>query len=424
MILEVLKNCRRALRRPGYLNDVGWLASAALLTQIITLGSAPIFSRLFRPEEFAIQNLFNQAVGIFAIIATWRYDCLVQIPGRTSDATRLEHLVLFFGVFWVIMLTPILWLFSDHLGEWTGAGSLGDWLILVPVSAVALSLSVAIQARAQRERKFRLSGEAEIAGKLGILAAVILGFFLLPGPGGLVLGGLAGSCLKIAWLMKNRKNITFGGLRNYLFLARKYFKAGGFLVLSHIFLSITTAIPSFFIASNYGLFELGQFAIAYQVISLPSVLIASAIGSVYFQRASERRAEGRAFGDLWLATARALLLIGIPVYTVAVFSLPYLIPLVFGHSWDSAGAYASILAIGAFFSFITGPLDRACLVVNAWLYVPIWHAARACTTALVALVAAYEGWGMELFLAALVFQQGVLYLIDYFMERHFAYVPP
>ena len=185
-------------------------------------------------------------------------------------------------------------------------------------------------------------------------------------------------------------------------------------------MSGTAIVPSLFIAREFGTPSLGQFAMAASTICFPTVLIGNAIGQVYYQRAAQLWAVGDNFASLWRITAKRLIFIGLPIYATLVFLSPWLYPIVFGASWVQAGEFASLLSISAFFSFITSPLDRACLVVHAWKYIPAWHAARLLTTGLVAWLSWFIGWAIEEFLQALVLQMSILYLIDYVIQCRFA----
>jgi hypothetical protein len=95
-------------------------------------------------------------------------------------------------------------------------------------------------------------------------------------------------------------------------------------------------------------------------------------------------------------------------------------PLIFGQAWTNTEYYATIIAVNACLSFITSPLGRACLVVNVWWYMPIWHNARTMSTGLVAWLAWVNGWSFEVFLLMLVVQMSTLYLIDYCAEWRFS----
>jgi hypothetical protein len=59
-------------------------------------------------------------------------------------------------------------------------------------------------------------------------------------------------------------------------------------------------------------------------------------------------------------------------------------------------------------------------VVGAWLYIPLWHAARAVSTGLVAWWAWRAGWTLQEFVPALVVQMSLLFLIDYAAQYRFA----
>jgi O-antigen/teichoic acid export membrane protein len=222
------------------------------------------------------------------------------------------------------------------------------------------------------------------------------------------------------WLYRETRWSKFGVSGDFRRLFRKYFSLGGSLMVSHVLLSCTTVIPSIFIAKQYGDEILGQFSLAYQAVCLPSSLLGGAIGSVFYQRASECWAQGGSFSDVWKTTAKKLIFIGAPIYSVAVVSLPWVFPVFFGKVWETAGLFAAILSISAFFSFVTSPLDRACLVVGAWLYVPLWHASRALTMLLVVTISGYYKFGMMTFLLMYSAQQIMLYLVDFWAEWKFS----
>jgi|GEM_PF-973927 len=408
-----------------YWKDIAWLSSGTAAAQAITLATLPVFSRLFTPSDFAVQNLFSQVAGFVTIAATLRFEYFVQLPREHRDGALLVRLVAILGLLSTAMLTPLAWWFRETIARWAGHAALAPWLVFVPLTGAAISLSVSLQGGAQRRGLFRRSGEAEVAGKVGYAGTVFAGWLVLPGAAGLVLGSLATPLGKIAWLWRGPLRESRGRFADLLRLAREYARMAGSLALSSGLYACTVAIPALFIAHVYGSATLGQYALASMVVCLPSTLLGNAIGSVFYQRAAERWAQGANFADIWGSTARKLLFIGLPLYGVAVLTLPWLLPLLFGSVWRPAGYYGAVLAIGSFFNFISSPMEKACLVVRAWWYVPLWHAARVLTTAMAAAMALLLGWGMATFIVALVVQQVLLYLVDFFAEWRFSRrVPP
>ncbi len=430
----MIQDAVRRLKSSPYWRDVAWLASGNAMAQAIGVVAMPFLTRLYSPTDFALQNLFLQVMGFAVALLTWRYEYFVQLPKEDIYATRLLRLVLCLGTLGSVLTTPILWLFQDTLADWLGVPMLKTWLVFVPFTAALISFSIAIQNFAQRQGQYRHSSLSELANKGTYVGTALAGYWIFPTPAGLIMSTGLGAISKIIWLsrlwtnepvIENRRlNILpcldtkkTGSMR---LIARIYFRLSGSMVVSHLLLSCTAIIPSLFIARAYGNENLGQFALVASTIYLPSGLIGSAIGQVYYQRAAERRSTGKSFGDLWYVTAKKLIFVGLPIYTILAIISPWVYPFIFGASWVDAGRYASLMAIGAFFSFTTSPLDRGCLVVDAWWYVLGWHFSRALTTALVAWLAWVYSWNIYIFLTALIIQMSLMYLIDYWMNWRFS----
>lgn len=430
----MIQDTFRRLKSSPYWRDIAWLASGNAMAQAIGVVAMPVLTRLYSPADFALQNLFLQVMGFAVVLLTWRYEYFIQLPKEDIDAAGLLGLVLGLGIVGCAVATPLIWVFQDILANWMGVPTLKTWLVFVPVTAALISFSIAIQHFTQRRGQYRHSSLSELANKGSYVGTALAGYWILPAPAGLMMSTAAGAIGKIIWLSRQwthglgiesrRSNIfprldakKIGSMHR---IASTYFRLSGSMVVSHLLLSCTAIIPSLFIARVYGNESLGQFALVASTIYLPSGLIGSAIGQVYYQRAAERWSTGKSFSDLWRATAKRLIFVGVPIYTILAILSPWVYPFLFGGLWVDAGRYASLMAIGAFFSFATAPLDRGCLVVDAWWYVLGWHLSRALTTGFVAWLAWIYGWDIILFLTALVLQMSLMYILDYWANWRFA----
>lgn len=408
------------------------------MAQVIGVMAMPVLTRLYSPADFALQNLFLQVMGFAVVLLTWRYEYFVQLPKEDIDSVGLLGLVLGLGIVGCAVATPLVWVFEDILANWMGVPTLKTWLVFVPLTATLISFSIAIQHLTQRQGQYRHSSLSELANKGSYVGIALAGYWILPAPTGLMMSTAVGAIGKIMWLSRqwtHRQGIEIPNPINFLPLddkkighllriARRYLRLSGSMVVSHLMLSCTAIIPSLFIARVYGNESLGQFALVASTIYLPAGLIGGAIGQVYYQRAAESWSTGKSFNDLWCATAKRLIFVGIPIYTILAIFSPWIYPFIFGAMWVEAGRYASLMSIGAFFSFATSPLDRGCLVVDAWWYVVGWHMTRAVTTGVVAWLAWKFGWDIFQFLFALVLQMSLMYLIDYWMNWRFASLVP
>ncbi len=401
------------------------------MAQLIGIGAMPIITRLYTPHDFALSNIFLQTVSFMTIIITWRYEHFIQLPKDDRESDALLSLVIFLGAIGCLIATPATYFFKDMLAAWLNNIDMAKWIYFAPITAATMSFALAFQYRIQREQNYRKSGLAEIINKSGYVSSCFVGYWFLLGSVGLIFATAIGSLVKLIFLVISRRTkehklneATPYNLANTLSkiksLAKKYWRRSFSLVCSHIMLAVTGGIPVFFIAKTFGNEVLGQYSLVISTLYLPTSLIGNAIGQVYYQRAASRFSQGNNFVDIWRSTAKRLVFVGIPLYLAVMLISPWAYPIVFGQAWQDAGHYAAILSIAGFFSFITTPLDRACLVVNAWRYVLFWHSVRALSTGLVTWAAILNHWGFYNYLEMLVAQMSIMYLLDFFAEWRFS----
>jgi O-antigen/teichoic acid export membrane protein len=406
-------------QRSQYWKDVTWLVSGNVVAHFITLATMPVLSRLYAPSDFALLSLFTTGVG-FVSLVTMRYEYMVPLPSEDADGWRICQLVLRIGILATLLLTPIAWLFRQWIAAWVENRALAPWLLLMPCTAVLIPVGVAAQGWAQRQGRYDQSGTAEAVEKGLRNASSVALRMVVTGPSGLILGSVAGLAGKVVYVFQRdlrRLLAPTGGLRRVL---RAYRRLCISLSVGQLLLAGTSAIPVVFMAKRFGADTLGQFAVANAMIALPSVLLGTAVGNVYYQRAAASWNRGSSLVGLWKSTARRLVLVGVPAYLALMVALPAFVPLILGQRWHEAGAFASVLSVGALFSFATTPMDRTCLVVGAWWYQPVWHTSRLVTTGLVAWISLAMALSGDGFVKLLVVQQSVLYLVDYWSQWRFS----
>lgn len=423
----MITSLRKRLRGSSYWRDILWQASGNSLAQAIGVLGVPLLTRLYTPHDFALQNLFLQVVSFAAGIITLRYEYFIQLPKEDSDAKHLLHLVLLLGFIACIIFTSIIWFFRDTFSYWLGDATLAPWLIFAPLTALLICYGLALQHSVQRKRNYRKSGLSELVGKSSYILCGTLGSYFSVGALGLIAAPAASALGKVVCLVnltksksisldlleESNKKIVNLKLFNIWRLARTYAHLSSSMFFSHLMLTCMAAIPSIFIARAYGYEVLGKFALVASTIALPSSLIASAIGQVYYQRAAECWAKGESFADIRKSTAKRLIMISLPIYTCVGILSPWVYPLIFGSVWADSGHYASIMCIYTLFSFVSGPLDRTSLIVGAWWYLPSFQTVRVLTAMLVTFLSGSNNWSFDVFLMLYTGQLAFMYLVDY-----------
>jgi teichuronic acid exporter len=411
-------------RVSDYWRDVAWQSSGTTLAHVVSIAGIPVLTRLYTPEDFAIQSLFLQVVNYATALVTWRYEYFVLLPKEEEDVRALNRLVLVLGSSAALAFTPVFWIFRDTLAVPLGNSDVANWLFLVPLTAVLFSWAVAAQNNAQRLADFRTSGFSELVGKLAYVATGILGALAHPGAVGLIVTTAVAAIGKSGFVLLRRPiwrraplRAEAGSVRR---VRRQYGRLATSTVTSHVLSTSAFAIPQIAIAQLYGAEVLGQFALVMATIFLPSGLLGTAIGQVYYQRAAREWAEGRTFFTLWRDMVRKLLLIGTPVYLVGALLSGVAYPFVFGDQWHLAGEFGAWMAIAAFVTFVSAPMDRTCLIVGAASYSMLWGLYRLISAVLMIWLASAFELSPTGFVQAFVAQMCVALGIDLWMSRMFS----
>jgi teichuronic acid exporter len=384
----------------------------------------PVLTRLYTPKDFAVQSLFLQVVTYATALVTWRYEYFVQLPKSDDDVRALNRLVLVLGCITVFASTPLLWIFRDALAAPMGNPDVATWLFLAPSTAVLFSWAVAAQNNAQRLADFRTSGLSELVGKLAYVSTGIVGGLMHPGAVGLVITTAVAAIGKSGFVLLQRPTWRRAPLRTddgaVRRVQRHYGRLATSTVVSHLLSTSAFAIPQVAIARLYGVDVLGQFALALATVFLPSGLLGTAIGQVYYQRAAKQWAEGSAFSTLWRDMVHKLLMIGIPVYAAVALLSEVAYPFVFGDQWHLAGEFAKWMAIAAFVTFVSSPMDRTCLIVGAASYSILWSVYRLLSTLVLVWLASALAFSPLSFIIAFVAQMCLALGIDLWMSYRFS----
>ncbi len=401
-----------------YVRDIAWQFSGNAAAQVLGILALPLLTRLYTPSSFGTLNLFTQIVSALSILITWRYEYLIVIPKEEKESFTIDRIVLTLGLLGVLFFTTVLSVFNFRIVSLIGDPALHQWIVFAPITALLISLSVARQQNVQRSQDYRKSGLSETVSRVAYLGSCFVGRFLFGGIGGLVLAAAFGALAKLVFLcsLTELKRMQVSLVE----VARKHFKLASSMSISHAMLAITSALPALFISGMYGSDSLGQFSLVMSTLCVPSGLIGVAIGQVYYQRAAQKFASGETFERLWFDTTKGLVCIGAPIFIVIFLVAPTIYPLVFGSRWSQSGVLASWLAFPTLFAFITTPLDKGCLIVNAWWYPPAWHLLRVTTTLAVVWYAWSQAASFERFLMILGVQMACMYIVDFFASRSFS----
>ena len=105
--------------------------------------------------------------------------------------------------------------------------------------------------------------------------------------------------------------------------------------------------------------------LANRLCVIPMNFIGTAIGKVYFQKASEiYNNNPEKLFSIYTETTKRLIFLGtIPFIGIIIFS-PILVEIIFGEDWRVSGLIMQIISIGLFLKFVTSPIGTTFTVLD------------------------------------------------------------
>lgn len=347
------------------------LASGTLVAQAIPIAISPLLTRLFSPEELGGFALFVAVITVLGGIAAARYEMAIMLPESQRDAEMLAWLSgTVASLFSLFLLLPCLF-WNIGIAELLGDPTLASVLPWLPLAVWLLTLGAIFSALVSRARHFSSVARANVLKSVGMSGVQVGAGFAGAGVTGLIVGNLLGALMFIGGLYRCVTGERAGPRptrAEFVGLASRYKDFPKYSLWATLANGISVNVLSFLLSTFYSLAALGFYNLVQRVLAAPSAVLGSAIGQVFYQRASvELREKGnmrQSFRGAWLR----LLAISIPPFLIIYLFAEPLFAWVFGESWRVAGTYAEILAPLFWIRFWVSPLSSTNQILqNNWV---------------------------------------------------------
>jgi len=137
---------------------------------------------------------------------------------------------------------------------------------------------------------------------------------------------------------------------------------------SNIISNFKNQLPVFLIEQLWGTHILGFYSVTVRVLQIPTSLLASAIGRVYFHTISKMKRDGISIAEYTFRNLTKAMKIGVmPMALLMGFG--DLLAIVFlGEEWIQAGIFIQILSLQYFFMFLMTTLQGVALTIEKQEY--------------------------------------------------------
>jgi len=347
------------------------LATGTTLSQAIPFLVSPLLTRIYSPEEWGIFSLYMSLAVILITIATGRYELAIILPKSDKEAINIVAVCVFIACCLSVLFLFTVLLFKSNIAMMLGNPQISNWLFFLPLSILIVGVYQSFNYWSNRKSHYKaMSISKVLQTSVAAIAQIVFGLFLLK-PIGLLLGTILGQCAAMISIVRNAlkngnevsifKDINITSMKA---TAVRYINFPKYLIVAHSLNIISIQLPILFLSTIYSSSIVGLFDLAQRTTKLPMILVGSAIGDVFRQKATEDYHQFGNCKEIYLITIKKLILISIIPLIILYFIAPYLFSVFFGDTWRISGEYVRLMTIMLFFQFISSPLSNMYMIAE------------------------------------------------------------
>jgi O-antigen/teichoic acid export membrane protein len=351
------------LKKRSFLADVAFLAGGAAFSQVLSVATSPVLTRLFSPRDYGILAVFSSLLGVLAIVSGGRYEVTIPLPRSESDAVNLLGLCMSVNTLATLVTAALVLVLGNRFAQWTHVPALAGYLWMLPVAVFGAGLYQTLYFWTLRKKNFSALNRTRIFQAVGQSAIQIPGGLLHLGASSLLVGTIASQVLGTGTLLK-RAHLRLSDFepRRWLHLAKEY-RAFPLINSWDALVNVLGArLPHLMFAAFASVELAGFYSLTLRVLALPATLVGQAVSQVFYPSIAQMSQQSAESRKLIEGTATALLLVSFPVFAIVALHGPFLFAWVFGNTWKTAGRFAQYLAPFFIISFVSSPLSTYTLV--------------------------------------------------------------
>jgi len=360
----------RATSQSEFIRNASKLMTGSVLSQVLTVFTAPVLSRIYLPADYGLLGLYGSVTGLIAMFGTFQYANAIVIAKNDDEVRGLMKLCLqILGIITIATLVAML-LFGGMIGNLLEADHLPTLLLLAPLSVSMSGLSGIFGNYAVRKKQFTLvSQNRVVSAVLAATASIGIGYFW-QNPIGLFVGLWIGQVTSGFFLaFKSLKQsgeswVNLWSSNTNTKTAQTYVNFPKYSLPADFINNFTNQIPVFMLNAYGTPAAVGSFNMSNRLLGLPIGFISSAVGEVFRQRAAQDYIETNTCRPIFIKTFKTLGLLSILPFAIIIVFGPQLFSFVLGDKWHEAGVYAQIMGIMFFFRFTVSPLTYVYYIAN------------------------------------------------------------
>ncbi len=409
----------KSISKQSFRKSVATLITGTAAAQAIPVLILPLLTRIYDPKDFGMLAVYMSIASMVSVVATAKYDMAIPLPNRYNNRQALLAISLFIAtsISIIFMLSLIMLGFLKF--EVNVLSNIGMLVYLLPFSVLFVGIYMGLNywhtsCGGYADISISRVSQSLINGSVSVSAGL-----LSLGPGGLVLGTLAGQATAALILWRRAQKKTPGSMlevsfRRACWLLKKYRKFPMYTAPHAISTVAKNNFVVLFISDRYTQSTVGYYYMAMRILMLPADLIGYAVGQVFYAEASKEYGRTKNIRSnvlrlmAWLFAIATIPAIFMAIYSSTIFET------VFGPGWKNAGVIAGYLIPYILFHFVASPIGMVPMIVGRQREALYWGVTEGVIFVTVYVVGnmLYSDLGKSIILLSIIMPA---YFIVYFM---------
>lgn len=354
----------KKLSQSGFIKDVMLLFGGALIAQIVSMGSAPVVTRLFTPQNLGVFALFSASVNIFSVVSSLCYERAIVLPKENKEAINILALSIWIHLGFSLAVFLILMLLGNKIGSLLKVEINPAWIWLIPLGIFLAGLGKNFRFWRIRNKHFKTISMARIfeavsAATVKITLGIIIGSFAE----GLIAGVLTGVAVLSFILYSRPVSVKFKDYKANVSrekikeLARRYKTFPLFASWNVLMNQFSSYIIVFMFSFFFDAAIVGFYSLCNRFLGRPVSMVSQSVQNAYFQKAAENLSKGANLKKNYKSILFGLAMIGAVPFLVLTIWGEHLFVIIFGQDWATAGQYVQVMAPWYFITFIISPTN-------------------------------------------------------------------
>ncbi|MBB1115962.1 oligosaccharide flippase family protein [Stenotrophomonas sp. W1S232] len=338
------------------LGSIITLLGGTVGAQIIALGTAPILSRIFRPEDFGILALYASILSVASVIASLRLHLAILLPKTIQGARAVAGLAGIILLAMTALITIITLTSAEYIVYKIGNPSLKQYLWLIPIGFLIVGAYQIVVYFAMRQGDF-ISISLSKLHQAVTMALIQIGGAQL-GTFSLIVGHALGQGAGLGVLIRKSKELFTGKLppKQILWALHRYKKFPIYTSWAALFNTMGQQLPPIVLGASFGAHIAGIYFLAHRALVMPIAVIGRAVSDAYFSQ-SNLKSSNISHGKRLERTYQALISISAPPALGLIIIAPIFFKTIFGDEWMEAGDYARVMTPWLLTVFVISPLS-------------------------------------------------------------------